>query len=496
MRVKLAHKPRLRIFKSQYRRFPAFLPLLFIGLNAFAGEPVPPSPNQPWAPPQLDTYEHALADGSAQYKITGTPVKIDTNKVYDLPELIDIAERSHPETRIAWEQARAAADAVGISRSAYYPYLAASAAAGFQHTLAADGPNVFPADVDQETASLDLQWLLLDFGGRKAATTAAREKLMAANVAFNATHQQIVFNVTRHFYSFNVARQKVTVAESSLQAAQTVGQAAQARFDNGLATKPEVLEAQQQTAQAEYELESARGDLSDAQVSLVQSLGIVPVTELQVADVPEKTDDFDESLDSLIERGLSQRPDLVAKLAAVHAAEAGVRGARAAYYPKVGLDTGVGWEKLDTSAYQSPQFDNSKPVYSAGISISLPIFDGFLRAHKLRAAKSQLKAAQDDLTNSRDTAVSQVWQAYTDTKTARRKQESAAKLLTAAQSAFDATLESYRHGLSTYVDVANAQRNLTTAQSVVVDTRSAIFTTSASLALSVGDLARPVPNKP
>jgi outer membrane protein len=492
----MVHNSQPRLFLSQFRWLPALLPLVLYDINALARDNTPPAPDKPWAPPQLGAYEKTLADGTSAYKTNGTPVKIDLDKVYDLPELIDIAERSHPDTRIAWEQARQAADAVGISRSAYYPYLAASAAAGFQRSLTAVGSNVFPADADQEGAEFDLQWLLLDFGGRKAAVTAAREKLMAANVTFNATHQQIVFDVTSHFYGFNVARQKVGVAESSLQAAQTVGQAAQARYDNGLATRPEVLEAEQETAQAEFDLESARGDLSDAQVSLMQSLGIVPVSGLQVADVPEKAGDFEGSLDTLIDRGLSQRPDLVAKLASVRASEAAVRAARSEYYPKVGLDTSVGYSKLDVSAYQSPEFANGKPVYGAGISISLPIFDGFLRANKLRAAKSQLKAAQDELTHSRDAAVSEVWQAYTDCKTAIRKQESAAKLLAAAQSAFDATLDSYRHGLSTYVDVANAQRNLTTAQSVVVDTRSAIFTTTAALALSVGDLARPTLTKP
>jgi outer membrane protein TolC len=78
-------------------------------------------------------------------------------------------------------------------------------------------------------------------------------------------------------------------------------------------------------------------------------------------------------------------------------------------------------------------------------------------------------------------------------ETALRKQESAGKLLAAAQSAFDASLEAYRHGLGTYVDTANAQRDVTTARSLVVDTRSDILTGTAALALSVGDLARPAP---
>ena len=80
-----------------------------------------------------------------------------------------------------------------------------------------------------------------------------------ANVGFNATHQLIVFTVTRRFYKFNTARQKVGVAESSLQATETIGRSAQDRLDHGLTTKPEVLQAQEQAAQAAFDLDAARG---------------------------------------------------------------------------------------------------------------------------------------------------------------------------------------------------------------------------------------------
>ena len=82
------------------------------GENAF-----PPSPNKPWAPQQLGDYEQQLAAGKAQYESNSVVVPIDPDKVYDLPELIDIAERSHPQTRVAWEQARQAAKSVGLSES-------------------------------------------------------------------------------------------------------------------------------------------------------------------------------------------------------------------------------------------------------------------------------------------------------------------------------------------------------------------------------------------
>jgi outer membrane protein TolC len=55
-------------------------------------------------------------------------------------------------------------------------------------------------------------------------------------------------------------------------------------------------------------------------------------------------------------------------------------------------------------------------------------------------------------------------------------------------------LESYKNGLGTYVEVELAQRNLATARSTLVDARSAIYTSKTTLALSVGDLAKPAPN--
>jgi outer membrane protein len=141
----------------------------------------------------------------------------------------------------------------------------------------------------------------------------------------------------------------------------------------------------------------------------------------------------------------------------------------------------------------SPYVWGSAPVYGAGISLEFPIFDGFARRKKLQIAEAEARSAEEKLAASRDSVVREVWKAHTDLETALRKQESAAKLLTAAESAFAASVDAYRQGVGTYVDVANAQHGVTTARFVSVDTRSAIHTCAAALALSVGDLANPRP---
>src|SRR4051794_9370885 len=218
----------------------------------------PPSADRTWSPPNLPNYERELSNYRSNEAQGGSRVSINPRKIYGLAELIDIAQRNNPDTRVAWERARLAAAGVGLSESAYYPYLVASASAGYDRafipfpTLAVNptqlaskgigavqvtGGGSLVTEARVYRAELNAKWLLLDFGERTAIVRASRERLMMANVGFNATHQKIVFEVTDRFYNLGTARQKLLVTRSALEAAQTVEQAVQARVDNGLATR-------------------------------------------------------------------------------------------------------------------------------------------------------------------------------------------------------------------------------------------------------------------
>src|SRR4051812_16765811 len=322
----------------------------------------PPSSDRTWSPPNLSNYESELAGQRFKNGEGASGVSISPRKVYNLAELVDIAERNNPETRVAWERARQAAAAVGLSESAYYPFLVASAAAGYDRafipfpSLAVNGKKLLtnPSLNDVKITGggslitesrvyrgeLSAKWLLLDFGERSAVVSAAKERLMMANVGFNATHQKIVFEVTDRFYQLGVTRQKVLVSQSALQAGQNVEEAVHARVDNGLATKPELLQAQQQSAQASFDVEATTGAESDARVALMETIGILPTVTLKVTDLGQRLspDQVDRSVDELIELALSQRPDLVARLANVRAKQDEIRKVRAEYFPKVAID--------------------------------------------------------------------------------------------------------------------------------------------------------------
>src|ERR1700751_5446451 len=430
--------------------------------TAFGRDDPPPSAVRPWAPPALPRYEGELRDYQPTEAERRYLPAIDPRKTYNLAELIDIAQRSNPETRVAWQRARMAAAAVGLTESAYYPYIVGAAVGGYDRAFIpfptlrtterppANGnlPNVeivgggtLITESLLARAELNAKWLLIDFGERGAIRAAAREKLLMANVAFNGTHQKIVFDVTDRFYQLGTARQKVMVTQSALDAAKTVEQAAQARFDNGLATKPELLQAQQQSAQSNFDLQASLGAESDARVALIESIGLMPMVQLKVADLPEQSGldaGTQDSMGESITKALAQRPDLVAKLANVRSKEYEIRKIRAEYYPKVTLDTHFSETDLQVSVAKSDYFGGTRPTFGAFLTMNVPIFDGFARRHKLDMAEADLHLAENELAGARDSAARDVWKAYTGYRTALKKQEAAEKLLIASKSALDA----------------------------------------------------------
>ncbi len=65
----------------------------------------------------------------------------DPSKIYTLPELVDVAEQNNPETRVAWQNAKARAADLGVSKATLYPTLAAVALADSNRTNIFFTPN-------------------------------------------------------------------------------------------------------------------------------------------------------------------------------------------------------------------------------------------------------------------------------------------------------------------------------------------------------------------
>ncbi|MBV9390790.1 MAG: TolC family protein, partial [Verrucomicrobia bacterium] len=431
---------------------------------------VAPSSNRPWAPPALPSYENELQKASAEALDKGKDV-IDPRREYTLPDLIDLAEELNPATRVAWQNARQALALVGVSKAAYFPFLSLAAAAGYRRffvpfptlqvsqaavlraiqshspiTSAVTLTNGTPLHIDVlAQTELAMKWLLFDFGQRNAVVSQAREGLMIANTGFNATHQKIVLLVSQGFYAYNLARQSVKVSRSALDTAQNVYSAVKARVDYGLATQPEFLQAQQQLAQAQFDLERSKGSERDTFVDLMNAVGLSPSVPIRIDEsfAGSVVIDLETPLAALVIRALSKRPDLVISLAKVRAAEDKIKAIKASYFPKISALANVGYGQERTS-FQGSSFDSGAPTFGGGLALELDVFDGFLKNRSLQAARSELEAASQELEETRDEAVRQVWKNYTDLRTAIRSGAAATALLKASQGAYDAVLASFR----------------------------------------------------
>jgi len=207
-------------------------------MSAHAGDPLtlaPETPTRPWPLPDMGATTATAG--------VAPPSAFEPGKMYDLPALIDLAQRSNPTTREAWERARQAALAVGLVESSYLPELSVEALGGYQRTplpipstLISKG--YFTSETREIVPSLALKWLLFDFGRREHAEDAARANSFVANVTFTGAHQKLIFAVTRDYHAFGSARDKRGAAEKALQTAEIDSAAVQAHRANGLSTWP------------------------------------------------------------------------------------------------------------------------------------------------------------------------------------------------------------------------------------------------------------------
>jgi outer membrane protein TolC len=442
----------------------------------------------------------AAADCAAHAIPVDTVAKLDPAHPYTLAELIDIAEHNNPRTRIVWERAKQKADELGIAKSAYYPVLAGVAAFAderiinpFPKPLSPRGYNMveIPAVVPEVT----LDYLIFDFGKRGAKVDAATADKLAAGANFVQANQQVAFAVASAYYKLLTQQERLEAAQQTLKTAQTTQDAAEAQLLNGRSTLPDVLNARAETAQAVFDRESADGDEKISRVTLTETLGVEPSPDILIDG--EKTAPLPDALtmpiDALIARAMADRPDLMAQAAEIRAADDAIRSAKSEYLPKIVLSANAAQTSVWPTVDYGELGNASEPTWSAAVAVEWRLFDGGARKNELAAAKSQKRAAQDELREKRDQTTREVWTAYIAFRTALRKQQAAVALLDSANSSYSASLEAYKFGVKNLIDVVTAERQLAQARYSSVSARSQLFLEAVDLEFSTGNLLRSQP---
>jgi outer membrane protein TolC len=425
--------------------------------------------------------------------------EIDPVRPYGLDELIDIAERSHPQTRIAWAQARQAAAQVGMERSAYYPHLAGMALLGnqklinpFPRPLAANGYTMVEMPIAD--AGLAVEYTILDFGRRGAHLDAAQNRQLAAAAHFERVHQDVAFSVVTAYSALVTAQQKLAAEKQILATAQATQQAAEAQLAQGRATLPDVLNARAGTAHAEFNLEASVGEEQTARVRLREALGAEPSDAISIAPPPPKSaEEMAATISELLEAAQKDRPDLAALASQLRAAGDDRKAAESAYRPTVEFAAKGAVQSIwPTVSVQdgSSLGDTTQFVWNVGLNIHWNFFDGGARKSEVLARSAEERAMREELRERQDQVARATWTAWVQYRTAVRQQQAAKVLLDAATASYDASREAYGYGVKNLIDLVNAEAQLAEARLADVQARSAVFVSVANLGYTTGTLLR------
>ncbi|MBV8397265.1 MAG: TolC family protein, partial [Acetobacteraceae bacterium] len=426
----------------------------------FAQSP-PVSSAQPWHSVQ----ERQIAPGPRS--TYSAPARIEPDKIYSLAELIDFAEAHNPETRVAWENARAQAAALGIAKSELFPTVAAIAVAAEQRKMDGFASQYYRQTVTDLETTLNLTYTIFDFGARRGRINGEKARLLAANFGFNDVHRQLIYDVSQAYYRLLNAAGQEEAAGANLVNAQAVQQAAEERLRNGLATLPDVLEARSATAQAQYDLQAVLGAEQIARGDLATFLGTPAATRIRVQPLNElpTPESVSETAEAAIERALQQRPDLLAQAAEIRLAQAERQQARSGFFPVLNAAVGTGAVSPYIFQQNLPWGHTTDLAGSASFNLTWTVFDGGARRNRLAQSEARIREAEARVAAARDRIEDQVWAAYANLNTAFRQREAATALLGAATQSYSAALESYNYGLRNLLDVTNAQKVLAQARS-------------------------------
>jgi outer membrane protein len=442
----------------------------------------------------------AVADCAAREIPREGRATLDPAHPYTLAELIDVAEHHNPSTRTIWERAKQKARELGLAKAAYYPELEGLAVFGdrrlidpFPEPLAPRGYVTVELPIIEPQVTLE--YLILDFGKRKAGVDSAKEEKLAAGADVIQVNQALAFRVASAYYQLVTTQERLQATRDTLRTAQTTQDAAEDRMNNGLATLPDVLNARAETSQAVFDEESADGDEKIARVTLTEVVGADPSPNIAIdsqrsAPLPER---LTMSIEGLIDRAMVNRPELMAQALRIRAAEARIRAAKAEYKPQIVL-SGSG---AQTSLWPTVDYGQlgpaSQPTWSVELGIHWRIFDGGVRKNEVLIAESKRREEEDELTTIDDETTREVWTAYIAFRTALRKHDAAVALLASANESYSASLDAYKYGVKNLVDVVTAEKQLALARLSSVSARSELFLEAVNLEFATGNLLRNQP---
>lgn len=329
----------------------------------------------------------------------------------------------------------------------------------------------------------DASWEL-DLWGRVRRT--AENASATVDAQNEARHDVIVSTaaeIARDYLNLRGTQQKLRITKENLAFAERTVQLTNERAKHGLATDLDVANAQSQA-------ESNAADIpqeEQQEAKLINAIGVLLGEYPQaLADKLKATPDAP-VVPPRVPIGLSselarRRPDIREAEAQLHAATANIGAAKADFFPKITLSGSV--------AIQATQFTNlgswGARSYSAGPSLSIPIFEGGRLRATLALREAQQQEAAITYRKTVLSAFQEVDDALTGFSAEQRRRDRLDRSVQASRRALDIANQRYIRGLSNYLDVLTAQKTLLTNEQQWVDSTATVSTNLVALYKALG----------
>ena len=400
-----------------------------------------------------------------------------------LQELIAAALEHNRDLRVAVAQVEEARAQAGIARADRFP----TVNAGLQQQAAST-----PADLNSTgerllsrrfDANLGVAAFELDFWGRvKSLDEAARASFLATDYARQAFRLSLIADVAGAYYSLLELDARLVLAEETAQSRAASRALIAKRRDVGLAGDLDYLTADGAWQNARAEAASLARQRAAAANALRLLVGTDVATAVLPAPTLANTPPLPVVAAGLPSEVLLRRPDVLAAEQKLLAANANIGAARAAFLPKIALTAVAG----SASSTLGGLFSSGSGAWSFVPVLSWPLFDAGRSAGNVDLAEARKNIA----VASYEKTLQQAFREVADLLDARQRYAEQAEALeaaaAAAQERFQRVEARYAAGVSSYLELLDAQRELFTAQQSALTARRALAATAANLYKALG----------
>lgn len=401
-----------------------------------------------------------------------------------LDSLLARGESNNFDLRRAASRIEMARQNLRSVRSGYYPTVGVSA--GWQKarssgvTTSASGT----ASVnDYFSATADMSWEIDVFGRIRAKSRQAGEALRGSRAEYASVSVSICAEIASDYMQLRTLQHQLEVTQAHVAEQEKVLKIAEARFEASLASMLDVSQARTIYYSTKASLTSLQTSIASTINSIAVLTGCYPAEIAPMLSAPTPQPEFSGSIAAGLPADLlRRRPDIVEAEAAVAHQAAALGIAKKDYLPTLYLNGSIGssahkFDKLMTS----PSF-----TYSIAPTLSWTIFDGFARRAEVASAKAAMMESIDAYNQTLITAVQEVENAMTAYQNALRYENEMSEVVVNARKAFDLSLDRYKQGLDSFINVANSQITLLQYSNELVAARGNTLTAAVNLYKALG----------